>query len=79
MFCEDLWSEGLGARPLHSAPFEQVKQTKHKGEKRLDFILLLRFYFYSLGIVGFAGDKMLLKTTMAVVPKFCGVAQLKST
>lgn len=79
MFCEDLWSEGLGARPLHSAPYEQVKQTKHKGKKRLDLILLLRFYFCSLGIVGFAGDKMLFKTTMAVVPKLWGVAQLKST
>ena len=33
LFHEELWSEGLGARPLHGAHYEQVKQTKHKGKK----------------------------------------------
>ena len=32
-FHEELWSEGPGARPLHGACYEQVKQTKHKGKK----------------------------------------------
>ena len=32
-FHEELWSEGPGARPLHRACYEQVKQTKHKGKK----------------------------------------------
>ena len=31
-FHEELWSEGPGARPLHGACYEQVKQTKHKGK-----------------------------------------------
>ena len=32
-FHEELWSEGLRARPLHGARYEQEKQTKHKGKK----------------------------------------------
>ena len=31
-FHEELWSEGLRARPLHGARYEQEKQTKHKGK-----------------------------------------------
>ena len=32
-FQVELSSEGPGARPLHGDCYEQVKQTKHKGEK----------------------------------------------
>ena len=44
-----LCSEVLGARPLHVAPSEYLKLDKaqwKRKKKRLDFILLPRFYFY---------------------------------
>ena len=33
LFHEELWSEGPGARPVHRACYEQVKQSKHRGKK----------------------------------------------
>lgn len=43
----ELWSAAPRARPLHNALNEQVKlhKAQRKSEKRLDLILLPRFYF----------------------------------
>ena len=46
-----LWSEEPGVRPLPPAPNERVKLGSTKRKKRLDFILLPRFYFCVPGMV----------------------------
>lgn len=49
----ELWSAAPRARPLHNALHEQVTlhKAQRKSEKRLDLILLPRFYFYPPGII----------------------------
>lgn len=60
---QELWSGGLGVRPLHVVPYEQMKlhEAQRKEKKRLDFNLLPDsvFIFQEL-FVGFASGTIMV-------------------
>ena len=54
---QGLWSEGLGLRPLHKMPCEQVKHLSTKEKKKVwTFTSWPRFCAFSLETVGLCGD-----------------------